>query len=228
MIFIDQSFRFYVYAYLRKNGTPYYIGKGTGNRAWANHRRGSRGIATPKDKHNIVIVANDISELWAFALERRLIRWYGRKDIGSGILLNLSDGGEGPAGIVPSTQHRQNLSKALKGKKPVRTEEQIAYNKLMSSLAHKGKKQSTESINKRTSKRIGTKHPPGTTGKMREAWTDERRLAQKECSRLQNANRPIIKCPHCSLEGKNPGNMKRYHFDKCLQSDLNRNPGQVQ
>jgi hypothetical protein len=29
------------------------------------------------------------------------------------------------------------------------------------------------------------------------------------------ANRPIVKCPHCGLEGKQGHNMNRYHFDNC-------------
>ena len=112
-------YRFYIYAYLREDGTPYYIGKGVRKRAWdKNH-----SVKLPP-KHRIVIMESNLSELGAFALERFYIRWYGRKDIGTGILRNLTDGGDGPAGLIMSEETRLKMSKSAKGKsKPTRSKE---------------------------------------------------------------------------------------------------------
>ncbi len=131
--------QFYVYAYLRQRnspignvGTPYYIGKGKDDRAWEWHRK----TPVPKDISRIIIVGHNLTEEEAFTLEVKMIAGYGRVDNETGILRNLTDGGEGRSGVIsseetrrkiseskqnPSDETRHKLSEANKGK--IRSEE---------------------------------------------------------------------------------------------------------
>ena len=105
-------FKFYVYAYLREfdsvtgnAGTPYYIGKGAGRRAYDIHHN----VKVPTNKSNIIFYQTGLSEDEAFKLERTYIKLFGRKDLGTGILRNLTEGGDGPRGYQRSRKSIEQM-----------------------------------------------------------------------------------------------------------------------
>ena len=125
---------YYTYAYLREDRTPYYIGKGTGNRIYSTNRI----IKPPKDKSRIIYLKQNLTETEAFRHEIYMISVFGRKDLGTGILYNMTNGGDGSSGWVPSEEYRKKMSEAKKGK----THSEDSKKKM--SVAQKGKTLSEE------------------------------------------------------------------------------------
>ena len=111
---------YYVYYYIRNKdslngtfGTPYYVGKGSGNRAWKSH---TKTVKTPKDKSFIHIVCKGLTEEQAFMIEKLHIKLWGRIDIKTGVLLNKTAGGEGASGTIRSPETREKIRKTLQSK----------------------------------------------------------------------------------------------------------------
>jgi hypothetical protein len=108
---MDNSF--YTYAYLREDGTPYYIGKGKGKRAFK--RSGRFSCNRPKDRKFILILKKGLTEDEAFRHEIYMIAVLGRKDLGTGIIRNLTNGGDGASGYKHSPEAIERIRKSKEG-----------------------------------------------------------------------------------------------------------------
>jgi len=131
----ESIYTHYVYSYLREDGTPYYIGKGKGPRAYRQH---GHNVPVPPSER-IAFIKKDISDCEAKQLEIELISKYGRKDLGTGILRNLTDGGDGMGGWVMRDTTKQKLR-----------------------IANTGKRHTAETRQKMSKSAVGKKKPPRT------------------------------------------------------------------
>lgn len=133
----------YIYRHIRLDRNEvFYIGKGTNTNG--RYSRSMTKTSRTSRWHNIVnkhdyrveIIIDNLNEVEANEKEVELILLYGRLDLGTGTLVNLTDGGESNNGTSDETRKKQ--SDAKKGKKA--SEE----TKRKQSEAHKGKKLSEE------------------------------------------------------------------------------------
>jgi len=99
----------------------------------------------PEDLDNIEVLAQELDRYQANDMEIRLIRWYGRKDLGTGILQNRTNGGEGLCGPSEETKAKIGAgnAKAHKGRKRGPRDEEIVKRIAESNT---GKKRSPEQV----------------------------------------------------------------------------------
>jgi len=141
---------YYTYAYLREDGTPYYIGKGKGNRAYKDHK----GYVFVPSVDRVLILTHFSNEEEAFKHEIYLINVLGRKDLGTGTLWNRTNGGDGTSGATLTEATRSKMSKSRMGNKNHfygRKHTQESINKMKESLkgrtpSNKGKYAPEDSV----------------------------------------------------------------------------------
>jgi hypothetical protein len=157
---------FYTYAYLREDKTPYYIGKGKGDRVY---KKSKNDIRPPRDKSKIILLKQNLSEGDAFNHEKYMIAIFGRKDLGTGILHNRTDGGDGSSGVLQTEETKLKRSNALKGRpRPEEVKNKIGEK-------NKGRTQSQKArnkigdIHKGNTYWVGRKHTEESKQKMRDA-----------------------------------------------------------
>lgn len=103
---------YYTYAYLREDGTPYYIGKGKGGRIDSVLHTIN---LPPKDRR--IYLKRNLTDEQARIHEMYMISVLGRKDLGTGILRNMTNGGEGCSGRKLSEETKKKLSDRHRGRK---------------------------------------------------------------------------------------------------------------
>ncbi|MGZ9736539.1 NUMOD3 domain-containing DNA-binding protein [Flavobacterium sp. GNP002] len=112
----------YVYRHIRLDKKePFYIGIGKDkyyNRAKSKAKRNNlwNKIVSKTDYDIEIIFEHDDYEI-VKEKEKEFINLYGRKDLNKGSLSNLTDGGEGALGHIPSLEKRLNQSIKQKGVK---------------------------------------------------------------------------------------------------------------
>jgi len=208
------TYIYYVYAYLRdSDNTPYYIGKGKNRRVYQNHP----GISVPKDKSKIVFLERNLSNVGACALERRYIRWYGRKDLGTGILHNKTDGGEG--GLTTTKEQQQIIwsnEDLIKRHSDIMKSLWNEERKLLASARAKDqwKNQNKDAITQKMLKTRNERFPDGMPHGGKYVRTDEIKHNMKMSA--LNARKTKIICEHCSKECSKQ-NYIRWHGDRCKE-----------
>lgn len=143
-----------IYRHIRLDTNKvFYIGIGSLKRPYCKHNRSKYwNNIINKTNYEIQILKSNLSWEDAVELEIILISYYGRKDLNTGTLVNLTDGGEGTINIIRkpvSIDTRKKLSIIKKGfKHSEETKKKI-------SEIQKGKKLSQETCDKMSNARKG-------------------------------------------------------------------------
>lgn len=135
-----------VYKHIRlDNNEVFYVGIGKeSSRAYSKSDRNKywHNIVN-KTKYSIEIFKENISWIESCEIEKQLILKYGRKDLRTGSLVNMTSGGDGSLGLIHTQETKDKISKSKKGHNN--------YNF--------GKKVSKEVRKKMSKSKLGSKNP---------------------------------------------------------------------
>lgn len=188
---------YYVYMYTIDNN-PIYIGYGRGNRIiqhlWKSKRSGRKTYFYNKIEKELKagtnILYNKVSESLtrddAIKEEIDLIKKYGRLDNGSGILYNLTDGGDGGNGVLWNEERKSMLSIRSKGKK-------LSEEHIQALIKHNtGRVLSDETKSKISAAQTGISKPKKESSRVNYSNAAKKRSSDKEyIKRLSESRRTL-------------------------------------
>jgi group I intron endonuclease len=150
---------------------PFYIGKGTGNRFKETlydktpfKKNKIKKLINNKVKIITVIIEHNLTNEEAISLEIELIKKIGRRNLGLGPLVNLTDGGDGRKNSNHSEETKLKISKSRKGKAIgwKHSDETLKIMSIKQSGENNGfynKTHSDENKKKQSNRVSGDKHP---------------------------------------------------------------------
>lgn len=139
-----------VYRHIKPCGEVFYVGIGCEQRPYDKRPRNQFWARiVNKYRYEVEVVATGLSWEMACELEELMILEYGRIDLGTGTLVNMTAGGDGTKGRVCTTETRQKLSAVSKGKpKSEEHRQKISAAKIGENNPMYGKKLSEETKQK--------------------------------------------------------------------------------
>ncbi len=184
----------YVYQHIRKDtNQPFYIGIGSDLGFYRANKFSERNEIWERIKNKteilVEILHNNIEWEDACQIEIQLIKKYGRINNKTGILSNMTDGGEGTLNKVINEETRYLLGNGNRGKK--RTEE----SKLKQSKVTKGVKKSKSHTEKIRQYRIGkklseeTKRKISENSKGRSSWNKGIKFSDESKIKMSNSKK---------------------------------------
>ena len=107
---------YYIYFHINPlKNEVFYVGKGKDKRAWKKISRSTHWKNIVKKYGYIIdIIEQNLTEEEAFEREIFYIKKIGRKDLGSGSLINMTDGGEGSSGLKHTEEAKKRTPEFCK------------------------------------------------------------------------------------------------------------------
>jgi len=163
-----------VYQHIRKdNKDIFYIGIGTTeSRAYEYGRNYLWQEVVDKTEYEVKITHENIIWEEACAIEKYLIAFWGRKDLGLGLLTNLTDGGDGSIGFIRSVESNKKQSESMKA---------ISYKYKTKKFRDK----MSEVTSGENNGMFGKNHKEDSICKMKLSWNHERKDYYREINLVE-------------------------------------------
>ena len=186
---------YYVYIWKKPGNIPFYIGIGRTPNRWdpahakTRNKHCSRTVTKVGVDNVIVEIIPNLNKKEACRLEQTLIWYFGRDDLGTGPLTNMTDGGDGTQNVSADT--RKKMSDAAKLYKAERSQRIKGDNNPMRNpkiYAHSVSRMNAPEV---VSKYSGNNNPakrPEVQAKIRAKWADPE---FKEKQRQRKLGKPI-------------------------------------